>query len=90
LSPFGVAVDGPGDVYVTDYFHTKVLKLAAGATIQTKLPFTGVRGARGVAVDGAGDVYVTDQFTTRVLKLVPGATTHTVLSTSPTLAITEC
>ena len=41
-----------------------MLKLAAGATTQTELPFTGLNNPEGVAVDGTGNVYVTDSATT--------------------------
>ncbi len=58
-----VAVDSAGDVCVVDYARTdspgRVVKLAAGSTNQTVLPFTGLRPG-GVAVDTSGDVYVTD------------------------------
>ena len=50
----------------------RVLKLAAGSTTQTVLPFTGLRtvqGPIGVAVDATGDVYITDHDNNRVLKL---------------------
>ncbi len=46
-----------------------MLKLAAGATTQTVLPFTGLYLPEGVAVDRAGNLYVTDSDHTRVLKL---------------------
>jgi serine/threonine-protein kinase len=46
--------------------------LAAGATIQTVLPFTGLDRPAGVAVEGAGNVYVTDYGNNRVLKLPAG------------------
>jgi serine/threonine-protein kinase len=46
-----------------------VVKLAAGATTQTLLPFTGLNIPWGVAVDGAGNVYVTDHDNNRVVKL---------------------
>lgn len=48
------------------------MKLAAGASTQTVLPFTGLNHPYGVAVDTAGSVYVTDRNTNRVLKLPPG------------------
>jgi DNA-binding beta-propeller fold protein YncE len=66
-----VAVDGAGDVYVADSQNHRVLELAAGASTQTELPFTGLSFLNCVAVDGAGDVYVTDYGKNRVLKLPP-------------------
>ena len=78
-APYGVAVDGAGNLYVTDTAHMRVLKLAAGTTTQTVLPFAGLNGPEGVAVDGAGNLYVTDPGNKRVLKLASGTTTQTVL-----------
>jgi serine/threonine-protein kinase len=64
-----VAVDGAGNVYVTDTGNSRVLKLAASSTAPTELPFTGLNHPYGVAVDAAGNVYVTDTGNNRVLKL---------------------
>jgi serine/threonine protein kinase, bacterial len=67
-----VAVDAAGSVYVADTDHNRVLKLAAGSSTQTVLPFTGLRSPLGVAVDAAGNVYVTDRGNNRVVKLLAG------------------
>ncbi len=67
-----MAVDAAGDVYVTDGFNNRVVKLAAGSYTQTVLPFTGLNDPRGVAVDAAGNLYVTDRGNNRVLKLAAG------------------
>ena len=75
--PFGVAVDAAGDLYAADQLNNRVVKLAAGATAQTVLPFS-VSLPKGVAVDAAGSVYVTDD-QSRVLKLAAGSTAQTVL-----------
>ena len=53
-------MDTAGDVYVTDGGNKQVLKLAAGSSTPTVLPFTGLNGPGGVAVDTAGNVYVLD------------------------------
>ena len=80
LQPQGVAVDSAGNLYVTDVVNRgRVLKLAAGASTQTELPFTGLSYPEGVAVDGAGNLYVTDYGNNRVLKLPAGASTPTEL-----------
>jgi serine/threonine protein kinase, bacterial len=61
--PGGVAVDSAGNLYVHDFRDAgtpsapfgvdyRVLKLAAGSSTQTVLPFTGLKNGRaGVAVD---------------------------------------
>jgi serine/threonine protein kinase, bacterial len=70
-----VAVGGAGNVYVTDA-NNRIVKLAAGSSSQTVVPFDQSLGPRGVAVDAAGNIYVTDG---RVVKLAAGSFTPTVL-----------
>jgi serine/threonine-protein kinase len=67
-----VALDGPGNLYVTDHRNDRVLKLAAGTSTQAVLPFTGLSGPERVAVDRADNLYVVDTFNNRVLKLPAG------------------
>ena len=50
---YGVAVDTAGNLYVTDGAN-RVLKLAAGSSSPTVLPFTDLSNPTGVAVDTAG------------------------------------
>jgi serine/threonine-protein kinase len=65
-----VAVDSAGDLYVTSFINSRVLKLASQAPSQVVLPFTELSGPDGVAVDGAGNLYVTEGY--QVLKLPAG------------------
>ena len=64
-----VAVDGAGDVYVADGHNDRVLKLSAGSSAPTPLPFAGLKDPSDVAVDVAGNVYVVDSGNKRVLTL---------------------
>jgi DNA-binding beta-propeller fold protein YncE len=77
--PRGEAVDGAGNLYVTDNGNNRVLKLPAGSSTQAVVPFTGLNGPDGVAVDAAGNLYVTDWTNGRVLKLPAGSSTQVVL-----------
>jgi serine/threonine protein kinase, bacterial len=86
--PVAIAVDAAGALYVADYGDGRVLKLAAGSTRQTVLPFTfpGLFDPVAVAVDNAGGVYVgdidlndNDTQAARVLKLAAGSTVQTTL-----------
>jgi serine/threonine-protein kinase len=58
--------------------NNRVLSLSRGATTETVLPFTDLRGPAGVAVDGNGTVYVTDE-ENRVLSLAIGSSHQSVL-----------
>jgi len=57
----------------------RVLKLAAGTSSPTVLPFNDLDIPSDVEVDAAGNVYVTDLGTNRVSKLAAGASSSTVL-----------
>ena len=76
-------MDTAGNIYVVDQDNSRVVKLAAGSSTQTVLPFTGLNGPEGVAVDSAGTVYVTDYGGGRVLGLGAGSSTPYVPSCSP-------
>ena len=61
-----MAVDSAGTVYGN---NNRVVKLVAGASTPTVLPFTGLQIPNDVAVDTAGTVYVADFNNNRVVKL---------------------
>jgi serine/threonine-protein kinase len=54
---------------VSDFSNNQVLKLPAGASSPSVLPFTGLHDPDDVAVDTAGNVYLLDSMNFRVLKL---------------------
>lgn len=76
--PSGVAVDDPGNLYVTDSGGQRVLTLPAGGSVAREIPFTGLHFPEGIAVDHTGNIYVTD-VPDRVLKFDVGTGAQTVL-----------
>lgn len=82
--PQGVAVDGAGNMYVTERYSHTVRKVTPSGKVTT---WAGHRGARGfadgpgaqarfdnpdgVAVDAAGNVYVADGFNHTIRKISP-------------------
>ena len=66
-------------MYVADTGNHRVVKLAAGSSTQTVLPFTGLRYPFSVAVDTADNVYVADTYNARLVKLAAGSSAQTVL-----------
>jgi hypothetical protein len=69
-NPFGVAVDGAGDLYITDTGNSRVVEVTAAGTASV-LSTGGLTLAEpfSVAVDGAGDLYIADYGNSRVVKI---------------------
>jgi DNA-binding beta-propeller fold protein YncE len=76
--PLGIAVDGPGNVYIADANHNVVKKFDASGVWERSFG-TGDQGSgdgqltlpADVAVDSVGNVYVADPHNTRIQKFAP-------------------
>ena len=94
-NPYGVAVDGQGNVYIADHDHFRVRKVSPSGTITT-FAGTGVQGFSGdggrataaklfspfgLAVDEKGNVYIADRDNNRVRKVSPSGTITTFAGT---------
>ncbi len=94
-SPYGVAVDAVGDVYIADRDNHRVRKVDTAGRIST-VAGTGTAGFSGdgglatqagldhpygVAVDAVGDVYITDSYNNRVRKVDTAGRISTVAGT---------
>jgi uncharacterized repeat protein (TIGR01451 family) len=91
-SPYGVAVDSAGNLYIADRSNYRVRMVSTGGTISTVAGnglccYGGDGGAAtkaylcqptGVAVDAAGALYIADECNERVRKVIPGGTITTV------------
>ena len=69
--PWGVAVDGAGDVFIADTQSSRVVKVPAGGGAQTTVG-SGLNRPYGVAVDGAGDVFIADETNNQVVEVPAG------------------
>jgi sugar lactone lactonase YvrE len=75
-SPFGVAVDGAGNVYVADWANSVVKEMPAGCATSSCVTTLGggFRYPQGVAVDGSGDLYIADTYSNTVEEMPAGCT----------------
>ena len=81
--PYGVAVDGTGNLFIADKDNNCIRKVNTGGFISTiagngTLGFSGdggsatsatLKGPIGVAVDGSGNVYISDLYNQRIRKV---------------------
>src|SRR5438093_8894811 len=87
---FGIAVDGAGNVYVTDFSNT-IRKITPAGVVTTLAGTPGVHASAdgtgsaaqfwqpwGIAVDSAGIVYVADQANSTIRKITPAGVVTTI------------
>lgn len=78
--PFGIELDGQGNIYVNDHRSSRVVKFspvgeqlgAVGPTLPA--PYPSMSLPEGVGVDSVGDVYVQASNPESVVKLAPSGT----------------
>jgi len=76
LSPFGLALDAAGDVYIADAVNNQVLKVPAGGGAPSTVGAS-LKSPAGVAVDAAGDVYIAQG--NQVVKVPAGGGTQSAV-----------
>jgi hypothetical protein len=91
-TPFGVATDSAGNVYVADTINHTIRKITPAGVVSTLAGTAGVTGSTdgtgaaarfnspgGVAVDGAGNVYVADGSNHTIRKITSAGVVSTVV-----------
>jgi len=93
-TPNGVAVDGSGNVYVSEYSNHRIRKITPTGQVTTLAGSTrgyadgGGTNARfdspeAVAVDGSGNLYVADAQNHRIRKITPEGVVSTLAGSTP-------
>ncbi|MEI6715503.1 MAG: immunoglobulin domain-containing protein, partial [Verrucomicrobiota bacterium] len=77
--PYGVAVDGSGNVYVADSGNTKVRKITTGTNINGATAATYTIGTVGIDDSGSYECVVTDQFSNVVVSAAASLTVGTLV-----------
>jgi hypothetical protein len=93
--PTGVAVDGAGNVYVTDTDNNAIRKVTAAGVVTTLAGHAGAGGSTdgtgtaatfngpsGVAADAAGYLYVADTLNHSIRKVTPAGVVTTIAGTA--------
>lgn len=94
-NPWGLCVDGNGNVYVADLWNYRIRKIASGGQISTvagngNTSYSGdgglaikaqLNGPQAVAVDSSGNVYIADTANNRVRQVTPKGVINTIAGT---------
>lgn len=78
--PHGVAVDGSGNVYISEYAGNRIRKVDPSGIITT-FAVGGITAPSGICVDGAGNLYIANQGNFKVTKVTPAGVKTTYAGT---------
>jgi len=93
-SPYGIAVDGSGNIYVSDQLNNTIRKVTSAGVVTTLVGTAGVAGSTdgqgsvarfkspyGIRCDSSGNIYVADTVNDTIRKVTPGGAVTTIAGT---------
>src|SRR5262249_18737365 len=73
--PWGLAIDGSDNVYVSNNYANTLLKFNPDGTLSSDtFPNTNLSGPLGLAFDGTGTLYVANRFSNNIWRFSPTGT----------------
>jgi hypothetical protein len=78
--PFGVILDGSGNVYIADLVNNRIRKVTAATGIMTTIVGSGLYYPSGVVVDSVGNIYIADRNNHRVRKVTAATGVMTTIA----------
>ena len=89
-SPYGVALDAQGDMYIADTNNKRIVEVnAAGTASIVALPGLSLSYPNGVAVDGRGELFIADLYNFRIVELSAAGSASVVATPGLSLAYPE-
>ncbi|WP_295801703.1 putative Ig domain-containing protein [Mucilaginibacter sp.] len=81
--PDGIAIDGSGNLFVSDYTNNAIRKITPGAVVTTFYISAGTFGPGGLCFDNSGNLIVTAQDASQIISISPSGVATVLAGSSP-------